>query len=190
MTDTDITQQIAPYANQAHMLNQLMAHTQISSDEELEAAGALVKQVKVRLNELQEAKAAITRPMRESLAATTALFGPVEDQYELAEKLLKAKISSYLTSRVEREKVLMQEAVNADDITTAVELASKAAPTVQGVSTRTTYEAEIVDAESIPRSYLVPDIQRIRADVRAAKGKIDIPGVRVVPRTSVAVSTK
>lgn len=178
---------ITPYDIQAQVLVDTLRNSEISSDSEYEAAGALVKQVKVRMKELQAVKDGITKPIRESLAATQALFKPVEERYEEAESLLKDKIAAYLKVREERNRAELQAAVEADDISTVVELAGKAVPAQQGISTRTIYDAEVIDAAAVPAEYLQPDINKIRAVVRAAKGKIEIPGVRVVERTQVSV---
>ena len=54
------------------------------------------------------------------------------------------------------------------------------------VSLRTTWDFEVVDAEKIPRKYLVPDLVTIGKIVRAVKDQTDIPGIRVFPKTTVA----
>jgi hypothetical protein len=180
---------IAPYDIQAQTLVDNLRQTEITSDDEFAAAGELVKVVKRRSQELQAVKDGITKPMRESLSATQALFKPVESRYEEAERLLKEKISTYLKRRQEENRAALQAAAAANDITTAIDLASKAAPVQEGISTRVTFDAEIVDESLIPREYLVPDFTKIRAVVRASKGTAVIPGVRAVERTSVAVKT-
>ena len=59
-------------------------------------------------------------------------------------------------------------------------------PKVEGVSYRTDWDFEIVDAHALPREYLIPDQVRIRGVVRALKGETNIPGVRVFFKTVVA----
>ncbi len=44
----------------------------------------------------------------------------------------------------------------------------------------------MVDAEKIPRKYLVPVLVMIGKVVRAMKDQTDIPGIRVFAKTSVA----
>lgn len=48
-----------------------------------------------------------------------------------------------------------------------------------------TYGFEITDAAKIPTEYLIPDEKKIGAVIRATKGSIEIPGVKVVRRESV-----
>ena len=44
----------------------------------------------------------------------------------------------------------------------------------------------IVDATLVPREFLMVDEKLIRATVKAKKGKVEIPGVRVFKKASVA----
>lgn len=53
------------------------------------------------------------------------------------------------------------------------------APKVEGVSYRGLWRHQIVDAALVPREYLVIDEQKIAAVVKATKGTLSIPGVRV-----------
>jgi len=43
-----------------------------------------------------------------------------------------------------------------------------------GISSRESWKAEIVDANKIPRQYLMPDLAKINAVVRGTKGQINI----------------
>lgn len=59
------------------------------------------------------------------------------------------------------------------------------APKVQGTSVRTTWKFRIVDANLVPRDYLIPDEKTIGAVVRARKEATSIPGVEAYPDTKV-----
>ena len=61
------------------------------------------------------------------------------------------------------------------------------APKVDGQAARTNWKFEVVDATKVPREYLTPDLVAIGAIVRARKGCIEIPGVRVFPEHKVTV---
>jgi len=52
-------------------------------------------------------------------------------------------------------------------------------PKTVGLSMREDWDFEVVNAAVIPRAYLIPDLSRIRHEVRSSKGKIDIPGIRI-----------
>lgn len=55
-----------------------------------------------------------------------------------------------------------------------------------GVKTIINYKFEITDASKIPAEYLIPDEQKIGRVVRATRGEISIPGIRVYTETKEA----
>ena len=55
-------------------------------------------------------------------------------------------------------------------------------PRVSGLSFRDDWDFEVTDAAVIPREYLVPDEVKIRRVVKAMRGAIQIPGIKVVPK--------
>lgn len=48
-----------------------------------------------------------------------------------------------------------------------------------------TYGFEITDPAKVPTEYMIPDEKKIGAVIRASKGSVQIPGVRVVKRETV-----
>lgn len=56
-------------------------------------------------------------------------------------------------------------------------------PVVQGFSSRTIWDIEIVDETLVPREYMVVDHVAIRKVVNASKGKVKIPGVKNIEKT-------
>jgi hypothetical protein len=52
-------------------------------------------------------------------------------------------------------------------------------PRKEGLSIREDWKAEIVNAALVPREYLIPDEVKIGRVVRAMKGQIEIPGIRI-----------
>jgi len=55
----------------------------------------------------------------------------------------------------------------------------KETPKVEGLSYREDWKFEIVDADTLPREYLMPDESKIGKIVRALKLTTNIPGIRV-----------
>lgn len=53
----------------------------------------------------------------------------------------------------------------------------------EGIRTVTNYKFEITDASKVPAEYLIPDEQKIGRVVRATRGEIIIPGVKVYSET-------
>ncbi len=84
----------------------------------------------------------------------------------------------------EANAVLKEAALKAGEIeASAPEIPEKP---LADVSLRTTWDFEVVDAEKIPRKYLVPDLVTIGKVVRAMKDQADIPGIRAFAKTTVA----
>ena len=84
----------------------------------------------------------------------------------------------------EANVVLKEAALKAGEIeASAPEVPEKP---LADVSLRTTWDFEVVEAEKIPRKYMVPDLVTIGKVVRAIKDQTDIPGIRVFAKTSVA----
>lgn len=51
-----------------------------------------------------------------------------------------------------------------------------------GVRFRTIWEPEVVDADLVPRQYMIPDMAKLRKVAAALKGDTNIPGVVVRPK--------
>jgi len=98
----------------------------------------------------------------------------------------------------EREKLRLQAAENqkrADEATNqAIDEAAEAeaalapapigpeAPKTEGLAMRGNWCFEVVDPAAVPRQYMMPDEIKIGKVVRALKGQITIPGVRIFNR--------
>lgn len=80
------------------------------------------------------------------------------------------------------------EALIAAPVETPVVQVAKATPTVAGISYREVWKFEIVDANALPREYLLPDMTRIGGVVRAMKDATRIPGIRVYAEKTLAAS--
>ena len=60
---------------------------------------------------------------------------------------------------------------------------------VNGQTSRTTYDFEIVDETLIPRKYLIVDDKKIRQMVKTFGKEASIPGVRIYPKVVVSIRT-
>ena len=158
---------------------------------------------------------ALTDPIDESRRAAMALFAPQVADLETAERDVKRAIGVYLDvqeqerrrlqadaeakARKERERLQAQAqaAEKAGKVERSEVLAERAAqvvapvvvtapPRVAGQSVRKAWKFEIVDAQAIPREYLVPDESKIRKVVAALGADAVIAGVRVYAETVIA----
>ena len=178
-------------------------------------AGELLQRIKGAAKRLIDRRKALTDPIDESRRAAMALFAPQVADLETAERDVKRAIGVYLDvqeqerrrlqadaeakARKERERLQAQAqaAEKAGKVERSEVLAERAAqvvapvvvtapPRVAGQSVRKAWKFEIVDAQAIPREYLVPDESKIRKVVAALGADAVIAGVRVYAETVIA----
>lgn len=147
-------------------------------------AGEELQEVKAVRIRIENERCKITKPMNDSLRATNAFFAKADEPYERAEDVLRRKISGYLDASKAAEREAMAASTNAVDLV----LATEAAPTLKGLGARAVYEATVTDPVLVPDEYWVIDEKRIKAVVKAAKGRIEIPGVMITSKTGLTVT--
>lgn len=163
----------------------------IETASDLQTAAELLNDVVGRKTRINERLAEITKPMRQAEKSVRDLFRPVQDAMEEAETWLKGRIDSARKAIEARNRDLLEQsraAVANGDLPLVAALTSELQPpsTPDGVQFRSRWTFEIVDESQVPREFLRVDEKAIRAAVKASKGKIEIPGVRVYEDTTVA----
>lgn len=193
MTDT---KELAVLKGQVTRLESQTQAVTISNAEEMTNAIDLVKRLKETGSAIKSKKESITKPLNEALKQARALFAPIEEQFESAERILKGKILAY-ESEVSK-KAQEQEQKIADRVekgTLRIETAGKKMDeiervdkTVQGergeASFKVVRKVRIIDMALLPREYMIPDEVRIRKD--ALNGVI-IPGTEIYEEKVLAV---
>ena len=108
-----------------------------------------------------------------------------QEAKRLAEKAVDKASELVDKGQVARANAVLQEAAEKAGV---IEAAAPEVPEKPqaDVSLRTTWDFEVVDAEKIPRKYLIPDLVTIGKIVRAMKEQTDIPGIRAFAKTTVA----
>jgi len=81
------------------------------------------------------------------------------------------------------EKIINETAEEEKNNKPAVVIPEK--PKLDNIHSRIDYDFEIVDLKAIPRTYMIPNEPLIRRVVKASKGKIDIPGIKVIVKDRV-----
>jgi hypothetical protein len=136
------------------------------------------------------------------LAKKDSFYKPVENEA----KFLKLRIGEYdemkKKERLAEESRLRQEAIESEKerrwieaenapedereaiLNEPINIAPVIIPdeTPKGIVFRTLYDFEIVDAEKIPREFLMPDLVKIRKIVTALKDETRIEGIKVFSR--------
>ena len=185
-------------ATAVRYLEVIKGHT-ISSDEEYEDAGNVLKKIKTMMKEVDAERDTHVRPLNEVVRATNALFKPATDFLKQAESVLKAAIGKYSQEKQAEQRRLLVAASEAASHQRVVDLSppqvavtllqaatAAAVPRVEGISTREVLVWDMVDPALVPMAYCSPDPAKITAAVAA--GVRDIPGV--VFRTEVRVTAR
>jgi len=107
----------------------------------------------------------------------------LEAEREKEELLRKAAQAEEAGDATEADAALT-EAIQKEDETRELRLAPEP-PKMKNVYTRKTIRFEIIDEAKLPREYLMPDRQKIAAEVRRCGIDTRIPGVRVYSDTTV-----
>jgi hypothetical protein len=189
---------------------------EINNQNEYEMAIAFARSIKERYSHLDDLRRRITRPLDDAKKGVMDLFRIPTEILSSSEYMVKSKMLQYQhkqeewrikeESRLrkeaddEREKLLKkaQKLENQGYAEKAEEIKQQAAevvapPSIQltiapvGISTRVIWKARIIDANLVPRTYLIPDENMLNSMARASKGIISIPGVEFYADESVTI---
>lgn len=191
----------------------------IESQKDYESSSVVLRDIKAQYKSLDERRKAITRPIDDAKKQAMALFKPALDYLANAERHIKRSMLTYQqeqerirraelakaqeAARREREKLEAQAArarqKGKEERAQALEQAADevlstpppvaAPPKAEGISTRTTYSAEVTDidaliaavaAGTVPRETLQVNQKFLNQMARALKQNLAYPGVRVV----------
>lgn len=169
----------------------------VDDQEDLELAAESLKEVKSRVKRLDEMKKRITDPMNEAIKEVRKLFAPPIDYWGQCERKLKKAIAVGHERAHEKQKKALKavaEASQAGDTERAAAAMEAAARSdfepVKGLSIRHTFDFEIEDFDAVPDEYKVVDEAKVKAVIRAHKGAVNIPGIKVVRKSSIASGSR
>ena len=109
----------------------------------------------------------------------------VRKQKEEEERKLREALEAENAGKKEEAEKIINQVIE----TKPPEVKTPEKPKLQGVYSRIDYDFEIVDVTKIPREYMIPDEALIRKVIRASKGKIIIPGIKVITKEIVMTRT-
>lgn len=141
------------------------------------AIGSWQAEERLRAEEQRRAAEEVARAERERLAEEA------RQAEEAAKAAAAAGDESAAAEAQAKAVVLAAEAEVVEHLAPAV---VEAPAKLAGVSTRQDWDFEIVDANAIPREFLVVDEKKVRAYVKAMKSDAKIPGVRVFAKEVIA----
>ena len=151
---------------------------EISTPEDAEDAGAILREIKGTARELEEKRTSITKPINQALREINALFKPAKAWLADAEQHIKGKLLAYQNeqARIARElqaeadalaakeqakldrraakaeakgKAEKAEALRKVAETTIAPVIETAAPKLSGIATREIWKAEITDQPAL-----------------------------------------
>lgn len=166
----------------------------ISSQEDLDALGAGVKEVKNIRDRLDaERKDLVGEPNIYVRSVNEIYRAPIR-AYESLETAIKDRIARHVTEQKQLQLAAQEQASAAFRAGQAAEahraLAAAPAPAqTAGVAVREEWDAELEDLRLLPGEFWIPDLAAVRARVRATNGA-PIPGVRIFKQQTVSVRRK
>jgi hypothetical protein len=161
-----------------------------------EEAGGELKEIKAELQRIKGIRDAAVKPMQQAIDTVKSWFARPLELLTEAEKLRKSEMVTFLQVQREAEQKALQATRAAvlagDGAAAAAALATiqPSAPKVAGVNARENWTFEITDVDAIPREFMMPNEQAIRAFVKASKRADCIPGVRAYPETILSARSK
>lgn len=167
----DLQQVTDGAASDLEALQAIAVHT--PADEEF--AAKILAGIKGDMKVLDAQRTTITKPLNDAKRAVDALFKPALDYFKAAEVLLKGKIAASLEARARDNARALQAAAAADTPAEAsaalAQIDASASP--PGTGARWYWDYEIVDMESVPRSFLGLDYIKVNQHLDA-HGRTDV----------------
>jgi len=166
----------------------------IASQEDMEFAAAILKEIKGKAKNLTAMRDAATKPMAAALSTVRSWFLEPLKLLLSCEKQIKLKMSDAMDSEHDRMSAALQEvgdlAVSQGSAGSTIQEVNSKFSDIAGISTRISFSFDILDMSKVPDKYIAVCEKTVMSDIRAAKGNINIPGIRVIRNTSIAASSK
>ena len=189
------TKEIEVYKQKTNTIVFQAQNLKIRTDKDMVVAVDKLSEIKAIGNKIREIKEKYTKPANEILKTARAMFGPLEERFREAEKIIKEKMVVFdeikRTIALEKTKEIAEQVEAGKlDIAKAGEMMEKIEPKNQyegneGVMQyRTVKKIVILDEAKIPRRYLLPNEVLIRKDMLSG---IKIPGCELREEKIVAV---
>lgn len=200
--EDEVTQEVATIEDQAKALQVVDAESYIAAGELWKSIKALRKKVADTFDDIISAahlahkKAVEKKKMHDNpLDAAERIVKTAMSNYDLAQERIRKAEEDRLREierKAEEERRLQEaialeaqgekevaEAVMEAPVYVAPVVIPKTTPKLQGGPVfQTRWDFEVIDANIIPRQYMVPDLVKIRQLVTALKGQANIPGIR------------
>ena len=178
----------------------------IESNEDFLAANDDLKIIKAKYREIEEKRKFLKEPALEQGRRIDAMFRPALDTLSSAERAYKKSMGAWqdeqdrirreaeakaraLFLKAEQERIKALDSGNDKKLAKAEEKIAAAAalveaapevPKAAGFHQVEVWSAEIVDIDSLPREFMLPDLKKLDDVAKALQGKFNVPGARAV----------
>lgn len=228
MSDVTIPAEAQQLAEQTGAIANVTGAIVIATTQDYELAGERLKQFSAKEREVEDMRKKLKAPILAAGKAIDAFFDAPLKRLSSARAAYKTAMLGYQqeeekkrrelqaqaeeTARKEREKLEARAAKAAEKGQTAkaealqmtaasvvAPMVAPITPKVSGISTRTTYSAEVVDkmlliqaiaAGTVPLAAVDANMTYLNGQARLNKEGLDYPGVKVVPETGLAASSR
>lgn len=180
------------YKTDAEKTEAYITDLAVASDKQYAAAASMCADVMRQAKEIDEKRVSFVGPLNEVVKNLNAFFKAPLEHLDKCEEILKKKLGAYVSGEAKKRNQLLIESGKADNEAYAEELIERAEahmpPKLAGVSMRTTWKGEVVDASKIPAAYLIPDLKALNAMTKAKAGDPGIDGWKATPTTKPAIT--
>ncbi len=199
ITIEDESHKLSTDVRDAPDILRMLHEFEITRDSQLTIANAMLREILERKDEYETRLKKATEPLSSALNEIRSWFKPALVPLKEYEEILREKIGSYLLTQKQAREALHALAAQAqaegDNRTTIMALNAAGAPVIApvGTSIREVWEAEVEDADLVPREYMIPDLSKISAYARQHKSHetpAPIPGVVFRRKPIVSVRRK
>ncbi len=183
-------QEVQEFVSEKLSALEFIEKPKITSMEGAKQAQDLLNNVGKIKKELKEKKESVTKPLNTALKNFRELFRKAEEKVEEIDGAIRSAIVSFqikIEKETEEKKRELAQKISEGKIEgeKALQKLEKIEEKTQLVSTRKIQEIVIVDANLIPREYLLPDMVAIR---RALLSGMPVSGVELREKIIASVS--
>lgn len=168
----------------------LVKKFEITNQSEYSFAENALHECAKKHDELDKKRKSWVDPLNKVIKDINATFKPVLVSLKDAEATLKQKLGDYVLAQETKRKELLAEISEEPD--RALEIIEHAEeylpPTSQTASAKIEWSGEVINADLIPREYLVPDLKKLQAITKAFGKDPEIPGWRAFEVANIRTS--
>lgn len=186
-SETSVAVVMQALEKEAAPLKKKVSNLVISDRESFEQAGSLLKVLKEKAAMAKEQESKIVDPLKQSIKAAQEHFKPFYKAVEQIEVDTKLKMSAFLEKQKAAQRKLDSALENGEikKISTYTKkLADVAIQSTESVSVRKIKKLAILNANLIPREFLVPDEGAIKMALLSGK---KVPGCELQTIESLAI---